>query len=66
MKRKASTLGQVVDYSAARARAIRWLGERYLLARPINASRHGSGRVLPGVVRTPVDDAPDPQPLISQ
>lgn len=29
----------VVDYSAARARAIRWLGDRYLLAKPINASR---------------------------
>jgi len=28
----------IVDYSAARARAIRWLGDRYLLARPINVS----------------------------
>jgi hypothetical protein len=28
----------VVDYSAARARAIKWLGDRYLLARPINVS----------------------------
>jgi hypothetical protein len=28
----------VVDYSAARAQAIRWLGDRYLLAKPINAS----------------------------
>ena len=27
----------IVDYSAARARAIEWLGHRYLLARPINA-----------------------------
>src|SRR5258708_30713713 len=27
----------VVDYSAARMQAIRWLGNRYLLARPINA-----------------------------
>jgi hypothetical protein len=27
----------VVDYSAARTRAIKWLGDRYLLARPINA-----------------------------
>jgi hypothetical protein len=26
----------VVDYSAARARAIEWLGDRYLLAIPIN------------------------------
>jgi hypothetical protein len=29
----------VVDYSAARARAIRWLGDRYLLAKPVNAQR---------------------------
>lgn len=28
----------LVDYSAARARAIEWLGDRYLLARPINVS----------------------------
>jgi hypothetical protein len=28
----------VVDYSAARARAIKWLGDRYLLAKPINVS----------------------------
>ena len=28
----------VVDYSAARERAIKWLGDRYLLARPINLS----------------------------
>jgi len=28
----------IVDYSAARARAIQWLGDRYLLARPINVS----------------------------
>jgi len=33
-----STRAWVVDYSAARARAIKWLGDRYLLARPINAS----------------------------
>ncbi len=26
----------IVDYSAARAKAIEWLGDRYLLARPIN------------------------------
>jgi len=25
----------VVDYSAARARAIAWLGDRYLLAKPV-------------------------------
>lgn len=27
----------IVDYSAARSQAIRWLGDRYLLAKPINA-----------------------------
>jgi hypothetical protein len=26
----------LVDYSAARTRAIEWLGDRYLLAKPIN------------------------------
>lgn len=26
----------VVDYSDARARAIAWLGDRYLLAKPVN------------------------------
>lgn len=27
---------RVVDYSAAVAKAIKWLGDRYLLAKPIN------------------------------
>jgi hypothetical protein len=31
----------VVDYSAARARAIKWLGDRYLLAKPINVNDSG-------------------------
>ena len=35
----------VVDYSAARARAIEWLGDRYLLARPINV------KVVPAAAR---------------
>jgi hypothetical protein len=26
----------IVDYSEARERAIKWLGDRYLLAKPIN------------------------------
>ncbi len=30
----------IVDYSAARARAIKWLGDRYLLAKPINGSQN--------------------------
>lgn len=33
------TRGWVVDYSAARARAIEWLGDRYLLAIPVNRIR---------------------------
>lgn len=32
----AETAPHVVDYSAARAKAIAWLGDRYLLAKPIN------------------------------
>ena len=40
----------VVDYSAARTRAIRWLGERYLLATPINARIHAWGKSVPGDV----------------
>jgi hypothetical protein len=28
--------GWIVDYSAARIRAIEWLGDRYLLANPVN------------------------------
>ena len=34
----------VVDYSAARARAIEWLGDRYLLAKPINAGEYARRR----------------------
>ena len=33
----------VVDYSAARARAIEWLGDRYLLAKPVNRLAAASG-----------------------
>ncbi len=32
----------IVDYSAARERAIKWLGDRYLLAKPINGERRGA------------------------
>jgi len=41
MKRKSydeSARAWVVDYSEARARAIKWLGDRDLLAKPINGS----------------------------
>jgi hypothetical protein len=39
----------VVHYSAARAQAIRWLGDRYLLAKPINANRYSSPKLAPVV-----------------
>ncbi len=35
-----------VDYGAARARAISWLGDRYLLAKPINRG-YGPWQVAP-------------------
>ena len=41
MKRRSATATRswIVDYSAARADAIKRLGDRYLLAKPINAAR---------------------------
>jgi hypothetical protein len=39
----------VVDYSAAREEAIRWLGDRYLLARPINPKKD-KWRPVPPVI----------------
>lgn len=45
----------VVDYSAARAKAIEWLGDRYLLAIPVNrpASRaRGEHRPALTIVRS--------------
>lgn len=47
----------IVDYSAARAKAIEWLGDRYLLAKPINrlAARRrveGSARRATTIART--------------
>ncbi|MFZ0009725.1 MAG: hypothetical protein WAK94_15940 [Steroidobacteraceae bacterium] len=58
MKRKeTSTATWVVDYSAARAHAIRWLGDRYLLARPINARQDTRRAPTPGFSTSmPVDD----------
>jgi hypothetical protein len=37
----------VVDYSAARKQAIKWLGDRYLLARPINSRQDGHANPNP-------------------
>lgn len=34
---KTPSLDSTSDYSAARDKAVAWLGERYLLAKPINA-----------------------------
>jgi len=39
----------VVDYSAARAKAIEWLGDRYLLARPV--ARRNAGQSYGTAVR---------------
>jgi hypothetical protein len=36
----------LANYSSAIARAVDWLGDRYLLARPINASRNRGTRGL--------------------
>lgn len=36
----------VVDYSVARAKAIEWLGDRYLLAKPVNR-RSAANRDMP-------------------
>jgi len=44
------TRSWVVDYSAARAKAIEWLGDRYLLARPVNR--------LPAATRTRTEQRP--------
>jgi hypothetical protein len=41
-----------VDYSVARAQAISWLGDRYLLARPINAKHHTGGKISPAVCQS--------------
>ena len=43
----------VVDYSAARARAIEWLGDRYLLAKPVNASESAWRKASRAVLPTP-------------
>ncbi len=47
----------VVDYSAARMRAISWLGDRYLLARPINA-RENARRNTAAADLSPASSAP--------
>lgn len=46
MKRRSATAtpSRIVDYSAARADAIKRLGDRYLLAKPINGSRSRLGK----------------------
>ncbi|MGP8033543.1 MAG: hypothetical protein ACLPQ6_05295 [Steroidobacteraceae bacterium] len=57
MKRNKSepTPAWVVDYSAARAQAIRWLGDRYLLAKPINR-KQDAWPALPAALRSmPID-----------
>jgi len=49
----------VVDYSAARTHAIRWLGDRYLLAAPINAREAARRKRLSAIWDSPpADGAP--------
>ncbi|HEY4210239.1 MAG TPA: hypothetical protein VGM84_02055 [Steroidobacteraceae bacterium] len=43
----------VVDYGAARERAIRWLGDRHLLAKPINRDARHWTKVAPAVTELP-------------
>jgi hypothetical protein len=38
----------VMNYSSAIARAVEWLGDRYLLAKPINAASSRESRVFAG------------------
>ena len=45
----------VVDYSAARADAIRRLGDRYLLAKPINRTHDGWRKFTAAHWSMPVD-----------
>jgi hypothetical protein len=51
---------RLVDYSAARAHAIRWLGDRYLLANPINRKQDAWRRWPAALHPLPLDvsDAP--------
>ena len=60
MKRRPDpTPAWVVDYSAARAHAIRWLGDRYLLARPING-KYDTWRKPPAALQSiPADVSSD-------
>ncbi len=44
----------VVDYGAARARAIEWLGDRYLLAKPVNAAEAGWRKPRSPLLASPV------------
>jgi hypothetical protein len=46
----------VVDYGPARAQAIRWLGERYLLAKPIYGSHHTRRTMPERMTSLPADD----------
>jgi hypothetical protein len=36
----------IANYSSAIAKAVEWLGDRYLLAKPINAAPSGEGQAV--------------------
>ena len=57
MKRRSEPKAWVVDYSAARAHAISWLGDRYLLAKPINARPDTPGTLGAALRSMPTDPA---------
>jgi hypothetical protein len=48
----------VADYTFAIARALEWLGDRYLLARPINAARRRSADGQTKRSGVPIQHAP--------
>ena len=56
MKRQEPALTWVVDYSAAHAHAMRWLGDRYLLAQLINTRRYGWRPPTPGLILATAPD----------
>ena len=52
----------VANYSPAIAKAVDWLGDRYLLARPINAPRSRRPAVVPASVGPqPLSERRDPE-----
>ena len=49
----------IVDYSAAREEAIRWLGDRYLLARPVNVRPDRQSKLPLAILQSMPSEIPD-------